>query len=210
MSRCLGWTLLAATLALAACDDDKKADPGPPVALPALAPGAHALRLDGDPDAASGWAFVADDGRAFVQLAPESNAPTAVVYHREGSRWRRVPAATASVDLDAALDEPQAAPALPVLAGTYEALLGGAPAGFTVGADGAISAGTGSCVLSGRLDPAKAYGGGIPVAASVAGCAALQGSYRGLAFADPDGKNARFRVVLHDTTKIIDFYAFAP
>ncbi|AXQ27177.1 hypothetical protein D0B54_00050 [Solimonas sp. K1W22B-7] len=211
MRRRLALGLLAA-LALAGCDDDKgPADNGPKVELPAMSPGAHALRLTGDAAGVSGWGFMADDGRGFVQLAPQSDAPSTVVFTRagRGKAWRRVPAATAPQTLAAALDEPQAAAAAPVLAGSYDALLGGAPARFTVAADGALSAASGECTLSGRLDPGKAYAGAFPVQASVAGCAALAGSYRGLAFADPDAKNARFRVVLHDAGKIIDFYAFA-
>ncbi len=212
MSARFALTLLAASLALAGCrDKDDQPDPGPKLELPALATGAHALRLDGDAAGISGWGFVAADGRGFVLLAPESNSPATAVYTRAGSgqAWRRVPAATAPATLTAALDEPQPAAAAPELAGSYQALVGGAPARFTVTADGAITAGAGDCALSGRIDAGKGYGGALPVQASVAGCAALAGNYQGLAFADPDADNARFRVVLHDSTKIVDFYAFA-
>lgn len=212
MSARLALTLLAAALALAGCDDDdKKENPGPRLELPALSGGAHALRLSGDAAGASGWGFAAADGRGFVLLAPDSDSPAAAVYVRQGSgkAWRRVPAATAPMTLSAQLDEPQAAAAAPAAAGSYEALIGGAPARFTVAADGTITAGAGDCAVTGRVDSGKAYGGALPVQASVAGCAALAGNYQGLAFADPDAENARFRVVLHDTAKILDFYAFA-
>ena len=211
MSRRLAWGLLVGALALAGCDnDDKDPDANPPkLELPALAPGAHALRLAGDTAGASGWAFVGDDGRAFVQLAPDSDSPSTVLFHRDssGRAWRRVPAASGPMTLSAELAEPQAL-AAPALAGSYEALLGGKPARFTVAADGKLTATSGDCRLSGRIDAGKAYGGGLPVQAEIAGCAALAGSYRGLAFRDPDAKNARFRVVLHDVSKITDFYAF--
>lgn len=211
MSRRLAWGLLAGALALAGCDNDDK-DPDanlPKLELPALAPGAHALRLGGDAAGASGWAFVADDGRALVQLAPDSDTPTTVVFYRDGARraWRRVPAAGGPMTLSAELAEAQTL-AAPALAGTHEALLGGSPTRFTVAADGTITAGAGDCKLSGRFDASKAYGGALPVQAEVAGCAALAGSYRGLAFSDPDAKNARFRVVLHGVGKTTDFYVF--
>jgi hypothetical protein len=207
----LAVTMLAAALALAGCDDDdRKEDPGPKLELPPLASGAHALRLSGDAAGVSGWGFAAADGRGFVLLAPESDSPATAVYTRAGSgkAWRRVPAATEPMTLAAQLDEPQAAAAAPEVAGSYDALIGGASARFTVAADGRITAGAGSCALTGRVDTAKAYGGALPVQASVTGCAALAGNYQGLAFADPDAENARFRVVLHDSAKIVDFYAF--
>lgn len=202
--------LLAAALALAGCSDqDDKQIPGPRLELPALASGAHALRLDGDAAGSSGWGFAAADGRGFVLLAPDSDSPAAALYVREaGKAWRRVPAATEPATLTAALDEPQPAATAPELAGSYQALLGGAPARFTVAADGGITAGAGDCALSGSIDSGKGYGGALPVQASVAGCAALAGNYQGLAFADPDADNARFRVALHDGSKIVDFYAF--
>lgn len=212
MSRRLALGLLVGALALAGCDNDDK-DPDarlPKLELPALAPGAHALRLGGDTAGISGWAFVADDGRALVQLAPDSDTSTSVVFYRDGSRraWRRVPAASGPMTLSAELAEPQTL-AAPAVAGTYDALLGGSPARFTVAADGKVTAVAGDCRLSGRIDAGKAYGGALPVQAEIAGCAALAGTYRGLAFADPDAKNARFRAVLHDVGKITDFYAFA-
>ena len=211
MSRRLALGLLVGALALAGCDDDKApADNSPKVELPALAPGAHALRLGGDAAGASGWGFVADDGRAFVQLSQDSETASTVVFHRDGASrpWRRVPAATGPMTLTTALAEAQTV-AAPALAGTYDALLGGAPTRFSVAADGKVTAVAGDCRLSGRIDAGKAYGGGLPVQADIAGCAALAGAYRGLAFADPDAKNARFRVVLHDVGKITDFYAFS-
>ncbi|HSW15387.1 MAG TPA: hypothetical protein VLI06_21240 [Solimonas sp.] len=206
---------LAGLLALSACSDDDApgvvAPPaGPKLQLPALAPGVHALRLAGDPDAASGLAFVGSDGKAFVQLAPESDSPSRVLYRRAGAAapWQRVPAAAGDMSLSLALDESRASLAEPAWAGSYAALVGEQPARFSIGADGKLSAGAGDCRLSGSLDPQLGYGEARGLALELSGCAAANGSYRGAILADPDARNARFRAVLQQNDKILDLYLY--
>lgn len=203
--------VLAFLCALAACDRNDDAPALPKIEMPALSAGAHALRLAGDPAGASGTAWVADDGKAFVQLAPESDAASSVLYTRSGSSaaWQRVPAATAPMMLAALLDDAQVSPPLAVPAGAYDSLVGAQRAVYTVGEDGRVTAGDSACKLSGQLDPAASLGGARPITLSFTGCAAANGSYRGVAYADPDAKNARFRAVLHDGSKIADFYSYA-
>jgi len=185
--------------------------PGAKLELPPLAAGVHALRLEGDPVGASGLAFVAADGRAYLQLAPESDSPSTVVYQRPTANapWQRQPVATQPLTLSLAVDEVRANLAEPAWAGDYRSLVGSEVADYAIDSDGRITPGATACQLSGALQPAEAFGEARGLRLRLSGCATANGNYRGAILPDPDAKNARFRVVLHEAGNILDLYAYA-
>lgn len=203
---------LAVCGALTACSggDGRPVVPGAKLDLPALAAGVHLLRLEGDPAGASGLAYVAEDGRAFLQLAPESDTPSTVIYRRVAANapWQRAPAATVPLSLTLAVDEARASQAEPDWAGSYRSLVGNEPADYAIGSDGRVTPAGTACQLSGALEPAEAFGEARGLRLTLSGCAAANGNYRGAILPDPDAKNARFRAVLSDADNILDLYGY--
>ena len=102
-----------------------------------------------------------------------------------------------------------AMPVTSASAGGYQALVGGKPTTFTVAADGSITAGTGECKLSGKIDFATSLGGAQTVMLNVSSCGSIGNSaYTGVVFASDSTAPAAWQLIAENGTNVIDLLAY--
>lgn len=195
-------------LVLTACSSHHDAQT---FALPEMGSGARRVVISGD-SATDGLALIATDGRAYLMLGNDSNAPATVVYRRDAgnSRWSRVPAIAENPTYAIKLNEADAAtaPTLPSAATTFRTSLNDTVVTFTLQPDGNIVASGAGCQLSGKLSSVA----GQPAAGVTLNfkqCGTISGDYSGVAFVDADAANANMHFVVDNGTAIQDFYAYA-
>lgn len=205
---------LAMVLSLAACGSSSEPEPAPvqvPTStVPALAEGAYQAYASGDtlPGASI---YLNKDGKGFVLLSADGDGAASVLHVVDKTRGRRVPAIAGNVTLGYERSQPLTLSALSgaTAAGSYQAMVGGKPASFTVAADGSISAGASDCKLSGKLDFSAGYGGAVGLSLTASGCGdAATGSYQGIALASSQNAPAALQLVGENGSKVLDLLAY--
>ncbi|MDM0036090.1 hypothetical protein QTI33_28410 [Variovorax sp. J22P271] len=232
MNRKFGWTsVCAAALLLAACGGGggngfvpaagapASTTPStgtgatPKVSVDDLATGSYVVS-SGDASAPTvGKYYAAADGSRLLVFG-DSDDRARQSYRREaGGAWVGVP--TADKDVSVTLLQSNAVAAAGVelaqLAGHYRVQTSaGVMADFSVAADGAITAGSSACKLSGKLSP-----GVLPntlklgLAASTEACGGLPAAATGVLAVDTDYAPAKFRLLADNGSQLVDLWAYA-
>lgn len=195
-------------LMLSACSNHQDAQT---VELPDFGSGARRVVISGD-TATSGLVLISADGRDYLMLGNDSNAPSTVVYRRNSgnTRWSRVPEIAESPTLTLQLNEADAAtaPTLPSTATTLRTSLNDAVVTFTLQPNGNVVAGSSECLVSGKISNAVGQAA-AKVTLRFEQCGTISGTYTGVAFVDADAANADIHIVVDNGTAIQDFYVYA-
>jgi|GEM_PF-3670026 len=203
--------MLAVAAGLAGCNGSTNTDPAPTSSVPALGEGALQGYANGD-TVSGASIYTNKDGKGFVLLSADGDGAATVMHVVDGSKGRRVPvSANGMVTLTYDRTQAMALNALTSAnaAGSYQALVGGKPALFTVAADGAISAGGSDCKLSGKVDFSATYGGAVALTLTASGCGgSVEGSYKGLVLASADTAPATLQLVGENGTAVLDVLAY--
>jgi hypothetical protein len=210
ISRCI--LCAGALAALAACGggDDNRTS----VALSStMSSGASAMLLEGDPAGTFGEAFIGSDGNGVMLIENDDLRPAAAYYEVRGNVVRRVPAADSAMQVSTV-----AGSAVPVnvkaitladVAGSHMAInRDNTVAGFTVSADGVISAGSAKCGLTGNLQRTSTIVGALPLTVTLNGCGTADGTYQGYAIKAGEYAPAAFRIVGENGVSFIDMLTF--
>jgi hypothetical protein len=210
MSARLGLAALAAVAGLVACGGDSSVSvTAPNSVIPATAPGAALAMVSGD-TAGSGTTFFNATGQGIVLLSPDGDAPTTVVHVADNTRGRRAPAVNEFVTLRYERTTAQTVvPLTSAVAGSYQTLVGGRPARFVVAADGAITAGSTDCKLSGKIELATLYGGAQAVSLQSANCGTVaNGTFSGVVFTGADTAPAAWQLVAENGASVLDVLVY--
>jgi len=234
MNRMFGWTAVcAAALLLAACGGGSSngflpvttsptattpttpatgAGATPKVSVDDLATGSYVVST-GDASAPTvGKYYAAADGSRLLVFG-DSDDRARQTYRRDADgAWVGVPAADKDVTVtllqsnalaDAGVD-------LAKLAGHYRVqTTTGVVADFSVAADGAITAGSSACKLSGKLTA-----GVLPntlklgLAATSDACGGLPAAASGVLAVDADYAPAKFRLLAYNASQLVDLWAY--
>ncbi len=211
MNNSMKAALLAVVAGLAGCNGSTSNVPPPTSSVPVLGEGALQGYANGD-TVSGASIYTNKDGKGYVLLSADGDGAATVIHVVDGSKGRRVPVASSGM-VTLAYDRTQAV-ALTALsganaAGSYQVLIGGKPALFTVAADGAISAGSSDCKLSGKVDFSVTYGGAAALTLTASGCgSAAEGSYKGLALASADTAPAALQLVGENGSAVLDLLAY--
>lgn len=211
MNNTMKAALLAVVAGLAGCNGSTNSEPPPTSSVPALGEGALQGYANGD-TVSGASIYTNKDGKGYVLLSADGDGAATVIHVVDGSKGRRVPVVTSGM-VTLAYDRTQVL-ALNALsaanaAGSYQVLIGGKPALFTVAADGAISAGGSDCKLSGKVDFTATYGGAAALTLTASGCgSSAEGSYKGLALASADMAPAALQLVGENGSAVLDVLAY--
>ncbi|GAB3259758.1 hypothetical protein [Chitinimonas naiadis] len=204
---------LAGTLLLAACggSDTEPTVAAPKVAVDDLPTGSYLVSLGDEAAPTIGQYYSAADGsRLLIVNNPDEQAST--LYKRSSNAaWQRIPAATSDVSIS--LLQSKAVDLTPAdassLSGHFTVPLQSGSVGFTLGADGKLSADAGSsCAINGSLGDAL-LPGVRKLSLNLTGCGALPASLQGIAVTDGDYAPARWRLVLDNGSQLSELWAYA-
>lgn len=201
-----------ALLALAACgggDDNRNS-----IALSGTTTASSsAMLLEGDPAGTFGETFIGSDGNGVMLVENSDQRSAAAYYEVKGNAVRRVPAAASALQVNAvsgsAVPVNVKAITLADLAGNHVALnRDNTVVGFTVTADGVVSAGSAKCGLAGSIQRTSTIVGALPLTVTLSGCGTADGTYQGYAIKAGEYAPAAFRIVGENGVSFIDMLTF--
>ena len=233
MNRKFGWTAVcAAVLLLAACGGggsnggflpaasapaSTTPAPGagatPKVSVDDLATGSYVVS-SGDAGAPTvGKYYAAADGSRLLVFGDSDDRARQSFRRDAGGAWVGVPASDKDVTVTLLQSNALAAAGVDLapLAGHYRVQTSaGVMADFSVAADGAITAGSSACKLSGKLSA-----GVLPntlklgLAAGTQACGGLPAAATGVLAVDTDYAPAKFRLLADNGSQLVDLWAYA-
>ncbi|RJF92559.1 hypothetical protein [Noviherbaspirillum saxi] len=201
-----------ALLALAACGGGND-NPNSVALSGTTTAGSSAMLIEGDPAGTFGESFIGSDGNGVMLIENDDLRPAAAYYEVKGNAVRRVPAAGSALEVRAvpgsAVPVKVKAITLADLAGSHMAInRDNTVAGFTVSADGAVSAGSAKCGLTGSIQRTSSIVGALPLTVTLNGCGTADGTYQGYAIKAGEYAPAAFRIVGENGVSFIDMLAF--
>lgn len=175
--------------------------------------GASAMLIEGDQAGTFGEAFIGSDGNGVMLIENDALRPAAAYYEVKGNALRRVPAAASAMQVGAvsgsAVPVNVKAITLADVAGSHAAInRDNTVAGFTVSADGVVTAGSAKCGLTGNVQRTSTIVGALPLTVTLTGCGTADGTYQGYAIKAGEYTPAAFRIVGENGASFIDMLSF--
>lgn len=209
-------TLLASSLTACGGSDDTgttstDTSTGAAVAVDDLSSGAYVVTLGGTDSLTVGKYHAAADGSRLLVLV-DSDDHASRLYRRASASaaWVAVPAAAGAAPVTLSRHDAVAADTLTLagVAGTYRvAITSRLSADFTVTAEGAITEGTSSCKLTGRLSTSP-LPGALALTLATSGCGTLPATVSGALLVDAAYAPTAFRLVGDGSDQVVDLWAY--